>query len=187
VAFLPAGRLATEDDTVPPGATHVPRDPETPALAAAAKGVRSSLVRLSPSVHGTGDHGFVSALVTIAREKGASAYIGGGLNTWPAVHRFDAAKLFRLALENGVAGTRYHAVAEEGIPFRDIATAIGRGLNLPVVSKSPEQAAEHFGWFARFAAIDCRASSAKTQAELGWKPTQQGLIADLDQGHYFAP
>ncbi len=185
VAFLPRGRLATEDDTVPPGATHVPRDPETPTLVAAKSGIRSSLVRLSPTVHGDGDHGFVSTLVTIAREKGVSAYVDEGLNTWPAVHRFDAAKLFRLALESGVAGTRYHAVAEEGIPFRDIAAAIGRGLNLPVVSKSAEDAAEHFGWFARFAAIDCRASSAKTQASLGWTPTQAELIQDLEQGHYF--
>ena len=148
LAFLGGGRLATEDDTVPAGAAHVPRDPETPTLAAAANGVRASLVRLSPTVHGKGDHGFVPMLIGIARDKGVSAYVGAGDNTWPAVHRFDAARLFRLALENGVAGARYHAAAEQGLAFRDIATAIGRGLNLPVVSMSPEEAGAHFGWFA---------------------------------------
>jgi nucleoside-diphosphate-sugar epimerase len=183
-AFLP-GRPATEDDTIPPGAHAVPRDAETPTLAAAANGVRASVVRLSPSVHGDGDHGFVAMLVGIARAKGVSAYIGEGLNTWSAVHRFDAAKLYRLALENGIAGARYHGVAEEGIPFRDIATAIGRGLNLPVVSKSAEEAPEHFGGFARFATVNCLVSSAKTQAQLGWTPTGPGLIEDIEQGHYF--
>ncbi len=185
-AFLAPGRLATEVDATPAGASHVPRDPETPALAAAASGVRASILRLPPSVHGKGDHGFVAALIGIAREKGVSVYIGEGLNTWPAVHRLDAARLFRLALEKGVAGARYHAAAEEGIPFREIATAIGRGLDLPIASIAPEAVPGHFGWFARFAGIDNRASSALTRQALGWTPTRPGLIADLDEGHYFA-
>ena len=185
VAFMPAsGGPATEDDTVPPG-NPVPRNPEAPAFAAAANGVRATLVRLSPSVHGDGDHGFAATLVGIAREKGVSAYIGDGLNTWPAVHRSDAATLYRLALEKGVAGTRYHAVAEEGVVFRDIAEAIGRGLGLPAVSITQEEVGAHFGWFARFAGINALASSSKTQAALGWRPTGPGLLADLDQGHYF--
>ena len=184
-AFLNVGRVATEDDTVPVGAHAVPRDPETPAVAAARNGVRASLVRLSPSVHGTGDKGFISMLIGISREKGAVAYVGEGNNHWPAVHRFDAATLFRLALEKGETGRRYHAVAEEGVPFRDIATAISKGLNLPLISITPDKAAEHFGWFANFAAIDVRVSSAKTRAELGWNPTGPGLIEDIEAGHYF--
>jgi nucleoside-diphosphate-sugar epimerase len=184
-AFLNVGRVATEDDTVPVGAHAVPRDPETPALSAAANGVRASLVRLSPSVHGTGDKGFVAMLIGIAREKGVSAYVGEGSNHWPAVHRFDAAALYRLALEKGGAGKRYHAVAEEGVPFRDIAAAIGKGLNLPLVGIAPDKAAEHFGWFANFAAIDVRVSSAKTQAELGWTVSGPTLLEDLEAGHYF--
>lgn len=183
IAFLPPGRVGTEDDA--PVFGHVPRDPETPTMAAAADGVRATLVRLSPTVHGEGDHGFVPALIGIAREKGVSAYIGEGANTWPAVHRLDAALLFRLALESGIAGARYHAAAEQGIPFRQIAEAIGRGLNLPVVSLAPADVPAHFGWFANFAAIDSQASSARTRSSLGWTPTQPGLIADLDAGHYF--
>lgn len=186
LAFLGSGRLATEDEAVPAGAHAVPRDPETPTMTAAANGIRSSLVRLSPTVHGNGDKGFIRILADIARAKGVSAYIGEGLNTWPAVHRFDAAKLFTLALEKGTAGTRYHAAAEEGVAFRDIAEAIGKGLNLPVVSIGPDKVAEYFGWFANFAAINCRASSAKTQRELGWTPTGPGLLDDIAQGHYFA-
>ena len=186
LAFLGGGRLATEDEAVPAGAHAVPRDPETPAMTAAANGVRASLVRLSPSVHGTGDKGFIRIVADIARAKGVSAYIGEGLNTWPAVHRFDAAKLFMLALDKGVAGARYHAAAEEGVPFREIAEAIGQGLKLPVVSLAPDKVAEHFGWFANFAAINCRASSARTQAELGWTPTGPGLLEDIRSGSYFA-
>ncbi|MEO8757713.1 MAG: SDR family oxidoreductase [Devosia sp.] len=186
LAFLGGGRLATEDEAVAAGTHAVPRDPETPTMAAAGNGVRSSFVRLSPSVHGDGDKGFVRMLIDIARAKGVSAYIGDGLNTWAAVHRFDAAKLFALALQHGVAGAHYHAAAEQGVIFRDIAEAIGHGLNLPIVSIAPDKVAEHFGWFANFAGINCRASSEKTQHDLGWAPTGPGLIEDINQGHYFA-
>jgi len=144
-----------------------------------------SVVRLSPSVHGDGDHGFVPILINLAREKGVSAYIGEGLNRWTAVHRLDAGHLYRLALEKSAAGARYHGVAEEEIAFRDIAEVIGKRLNIPVVSKTPEEAADHFGWFAAFAAIDCPASSKLTREILGWKPTQPGLIADIDRENYF--
>ena len=177
------GPLATEDD---PATPDFPRKSEDAALALASRGVRASIMRLPPSVHGEGDHGFVPHLIQIAREKGISAYIGDGLNRWPAVHRLDAAHLYRLALEKGSAGASYHGVADEGIPTRDIAEVIGRHLNVPVVSKSPEEAAGHFDWIARFFAIDGPASGAKTQKLLGWRPTQPGLIADLDQEHYFA-
>jgi len=186
-ALVAPGRLASEDDAPVSGSDVHPRiASEEAAEAAAARGVRVSAVRLSPSVHGAGDHGFVPILIGIAREKGVSAYVGDGLNRWPAVHRLDAARLYRLALEKeGAAGARYHGVAEEGVPFRVIAETIGRHLNVPVVARRPEEAAGHFGWFAHFAAIDCPASSAKTQAELGWHPVQPGLIPDLEQGHYF--
>jgi nucleoside-diphosphate-sugar epimerase len=176
------GSLATEEDAHNP---NFPRKSEEVALALAARGVRASVVRLSPSVHGNGDHGFVPRLIGIAREKGVSAFIGDGLNRWPAVHRLDAAHLYRLALEKGAAGAGYHGVADEGIPTREIAEAIGRGLNVPVVSKSNEEAADHFGWIARFFAMDGPASSAQTQQRLGWQPVQPGLIADLSAGHYF--
>ncbi len=182
--LLSKGELATEE-TLPAYGSAVPRVSEQTALSFVDKDVRVSVVRLPPSVHGEGDHGFVPILIGIAREKGASAYIGDGLNQWPAVHRLDAGRLYRLVLENGIAGARYHGVAEEGVPFRDIAGAIGRGLNLPVVSKASEAAAEHFGWFAHFAGIDNKASSAQTRAILGWRPTQPGLLSDLKQPGYF--
>ncbi|MCQ1572571.1 SDR family oxidoreductase [Neorhizobium galegae] len=182
--LLSPGQLATEE-TPPAYGSSIPRVSEQTALSVAS-GPRVSVIRLPPSVHGNGDHGFVPILINMARQKGSSAYVGEGLNQWPAVHRFDAARLYRLVLEKGVAGGRYHAVAEEGIPFRDIAGVIGKRLNLPVVAKSHDEAAEHFGWFAHFAQIDNRASSAWTRGQLGWEPTQPGLIADLDRGSYFA-
>ena len=184
VALLAPGRLATEDDAIP-SHRDFPRVSEQAAASVAARGVRASAVRLAPTVHGDGDHGFVPLLIGLARQKGVSAYVGEGLNRWPAVHRLDAAQLYRLALENGSAGARYHGVAEEGVPFREIAGVIGRRLNVPVVSKTPEEAADHFGWFVRFAAIDCPASSERTRELLGWRPQQPGLIPDLDRPRYF--
>jgi len=176
------GPLATEEDVHNP---NFPRKSEDAALALARRGVRASVLRLPPSVHGGGDHGFVPQLISIAREKGVSAFIGDGLNRWPAVHRIDAAHLYRLVLEKGSAGATYHGVADEGVQTREIAEAIGRGLNVPIVSKLPEEAADHFGWIARFFGIDGPASSAQTQQRLGWKPVQPGLIADLNEEHYF--
>jgi nucleoside-diphosphate-sugar epimerase len=176
------GALATEEDESNPNFL---RKSEEAALALAARGVRASVLRLPPSVHGNGDHGFVPRLISIAREKGVSAFIGDGLNHWPAVHRIDAARLYRLMLEKRPAGARYHAVADEGVPTREIAEAIGRGLNVPVVSKSSEEAANHFGWIGRFFGIDGPASSALTRKRMGWRPVQSGLIADLNAEHYF--
>jgi nucleoside-diphosphate-sugar epimerase len=176
------GPLATEEDAPNPS---FPRKSEEATLALAARGVRASVLRLSPSVHGNGDHGFVPRLISIPREKGVSSFIGDGLNRWPAVHRLDAARLYRLVLEKGTAGATYHGVADEGVPTREIAEAIGRGLNVPVVSKSREEAADHFGWIAHFFSVDAPASSALTQERLGWRPVQPGLIADLNAEHYF--
>jgi nucleoside-diphosphate-sugar epimerase len=176
------GLLATEEDPHDP---NFPRKSEEEALALAAHGARASVLRLPPSVHGNGDHGFVPRLISIAHEKGVSAFIGDGLNRWPAVHRLDAAHLYRLVLEKGSAGATYHGVADEGAPTREIAEAIGRGLNVPVISKSHEAAGDHFGWIARFFGIDGPASSALTQERLGWRPVQPGIIADLNAEHYF--
>jgi nucleoside-diphosphate-sugar epimerase len=186
VALLAPGRTAIEQDVPPFNSPSYPRKSEAASAALKERGVRASTVRLAPSVHGHGDHGFVPILIGIAREKGVSAYIGAGLNRWPAVHRLDAARVYRLALERGSAAHAYHAIAEEGVSFKAIAEVIGRRLNIPVVSKSPEKAAEHFGWFAMFAGIDAPTSSARTRAELGWKPEQPGLIADFDHPAYFA-
>ena len=177
------GRIATEDDATSP---NFPRKSEDAALAMASRGVRASVVRLAPSVHGKGDHGFVPRLIALAREKGVSAYVGDGLNRWPGVHRLDAARLYRLALEKGSEGARYHGVADEGVPARQFAEVIGRRLNVPVVSKSREDMADHFGWIGQFFAMDGPASSEWTQKRLNWQPKEPGLLADLDQPHYFA-
>jgi len=190
IALLAPGRIGTEEDAPAPGSAAYPRAAsEATVLAAASRGVRASVIRLPPSVHGDGDHGFAagfaSVLIGVAREKGVSAYVGDGLNRWPAVHRLDAAHLYRLALEKGSAGARYHAVADEGVAVRDIAQVIGRRLNVPVVAKSREEAAGHFGWFAHFIGVDCPASSAQTQERLGWRSVHPGLIPDLERARYF--
>ena len=184
--LLAPGRIVTEQTEPPSGVAAIPRVSEQTALSLLSRGVRASVVRLPPSVHGDGDHGFVPILIGIARAKGVSAYVGEGLNHWPAVHRFDAAHLYRLVLEKGSAGTRYHGIAEEGVPFREIAGVIGRRLNLAIVSKTAEEISEHFGWFAHFAAIDNQASSQRTREQLGWQPKQPGLIPDIDRPSYFA-
>jgi nucleoside-diphosphate-sugar epimerase len=178
------GRLATEDDEPAAGPNAIPRvASEEAAAAVAARGVRVSVVRL-PQVHNTFKQGLVTYAIALARQKGLSAYVGDGLNRWSAVHLLDAARLYRLVLEKGSAGARYHAVAEEGVPVRDIAEVIGRGLKVPVVSKSPKEAMEHFGWLGVFVGSDLPASSAKTQKQMGWRPTERGLIPDLEQMNY---
>lgn len=182
LALVAPGRLATEADSPAPG---FPRMSEAAAEALATRGVQATSVRLAPSTHGAGDHGFVPRLIAIAREKGVSAYIGDGANRWPGVHRFDAARLYRLALESGAKGGPYHAVADEGVPFKEIARVIGWWLSVPVVSKSPEEAADHFGWFARFAGMDIPASSERTRRLLNWQPTHPDLLTDIDQKAYF--
>jgi nucleoside-diphosphate-sugar epimerase len=176
------GRPATERDA--PEISHVmPRVSEQAAAAVAAKGVRAGVVRL-PQVHNTIKQGLVTYAIELARQKGVSAYVGDGRNRWPAVHVLDAARLYRLALEKLEPGARYHAVAEEGVPMREIAEVIGRGLKVPVISISPEEAPAHFGWLAAFAGRDLPASGALTQTRLAWQPTGPGLIADLEQMRY---
>ena len=174
--------LRTEED-----APHAdfPRKSEQTGLAAVEQGVRAMVVRLPPSVHGDGDHGFVPALIKLARENGSSIYVGEGQNSWSAGHRLDAAKLYRLALEKGTAGAVFHGVGDEGIPTRQIAEIIARRLNVPAVSKTPEEAAQLLGFIGRVLALGGPTSSALTQARLGWRPTQPGLIEDLEQGTYF--
>jgi nucleoside-diphosphate-sugar epimerase len=187
------GRLATEQDGHDPAVAAAGRGegPRTRwataehVLSLASRDVRASVVRLPPTNHGDGDNGFIATLVAIARGKGVSGYIGEGANRWPAVHRLDSARLFRLALEQAPAGSTLHAVADEGVPIRELAEVIGRHLQVPVVSIAPEDANEHFTWLAGFLAIDGPASSAFTRELLGWQPTRSGLIADLDEGHYF--
>jgi len=178
------GQVVTEDTPVP-NDDSIPRVSEQAAIALIPKGVRASVVRL-PQVHDRDKAGLVSFLIAIAREKGVSAYIDAGHNRWSAVHRLDVAPVYRLALEKAPAGATYHAVGEEGVPLREIAQAIGRGLKMPVVSKSEAEATKHFGWLSAFARLDGPASSALTQQRLGWRPTQStGLIADLDQFNEF--
>lgn len=186
VAGHPAGALVTEADEPDTGSVTGERMlAERLVRSLASSGVRSSSVRLSPTVHGDGDRAFVATLVGIARAKGVSGYIGEGQNHWPAVHRLDAARLFRLALERAPAGSVLHGVADEGVPVRAIAEVIGRQIDVPTTSIDPEGAGEHFGWLAGFAALDVRASSALTRELVGWEPTHPGLIEDLEQGHYF--
>ena len=190
---LAPGRVATDRDmpdldsatTVFTGGPAIRAANAQMTLAFASRGVRSSVVRLAPTNHGDGDNGFMAALVSVARDKGVSGYIGDGTNRWPGVHRLDSARLFRLAVETAPAGSALHAVADEGVPIRDIAEVIGRHLDIPVVSISAEEAGAHFTWLAGFLGIDSPASSALTRELLGWQPTQPGLIADLEQGHYF--
>jgi nucleoside-diphosphate-sugar epimerase len=176
------GRTATEDDPPLSSPSH-PRVSEVTAVALAERGVQASVMRL-PQVHDTVKQGLITYLIAIARAKGVSAYIGDGHNRWPAAHVADVARLYRLALEKFTAGARYHAVAEEGVPLKEIATAIGRGMNVPVISISPEQAQEHFGFLGFFAGRDARISSAQTRAKLGWNPTGPDLLTDLGNMRY---
>jgi nucleoside-diphosphate-sugar epimerase len=182
------GRLATEEDAYDPKAVGAPRGASEDTMRTlAAVGVRTSIIRLPPVVHGAGDHAFAPRLIQIALKKRESAYIGDGHNRWPAVHRLDAARLFRLALEKGTAGVTYHGVAEEGVPFRDIAGLIGRRLHVPLISKSPAEAAKQFSFMSSFIPVDNPVSSKLTQERLGWNPMQPGLLSDLDQADYFKP
>ncbi len=177
------GRIAVETDTYAPDHPNPRIASEQAADAMAARGVKVMVMRL-PQVHGEGDHGFTPLLINIARDKGRAAYVGDGRNRWPAVHRLDAARLYRLALEKGTAGARYHAVAEEGVSLRAVEEIIGRRLGLPVVSLSPEEAADYYGWFAGFASADMPASSAWTRQTLGWQPTQPELFADMEASYF---
>jgi nucleoside-diphosphate-sugar epimerase len=185
VGLLNYGRLVTEND-IPAGSETIPRAAsEEAAHTVAGQGVNAYIVRLPPTVHDRGDHGFVPMVIGMAKEKGESAYLGEGQNRWPAVHRLDAAVVYRLIVEKQPAQKVYHAVAEEGIPFRQIAAAIGQGLQVPVVSKKGNDAEAHFGWFKHFAALDCPASSEQSRQSLGWAPKHPGLLDDLVPGVYF--
>jgi nucleoside-diphosphate-sugar epimerase len=178
------GRTGTEADALDIGGRN---DAENMVIGFADRGIRSSAVRLPPTVHSSLDlHGFIPILISIARDKGAAGYVGNGANRWPAGHTLDAARLFQLALEAAPAGSRLHAVGDEGVPFREIAETIGRHLGVPAVSIAPEDANEHFGFLGPLVQLDNPTSSALTQELLGWKPEHPGLIADLDEGHYFA-
>jgi len=186
IALLAPGRVLTERDATPMVGPDAPRGgAEELALSYAERGVRAVSLRFALTVHGEGDHGFVPTLVGVARERGSSGYVGAGANRWPAVHRLDAARLVRSALERSPAGSVVHGVAEEGVPTRAIAEAIGRGLGVPAVSVPAERAADHFGWLARFFAADCPISNELTRELLGWRPTRPGLVEDLEAGHYF--
>jgi len=184
LALLALGRSATEDDAPVPASASYPRASEVTAMSLLARGVQASVVRL-PQVHDRVKQGLVTYLINIARQKGVSAFVGDGLNRWAAVHVLDAARLYRLAIEKGAAGARYHAVAEEGVPMRVIAESIGRGLKVPTVSLSADQAGEHFGALGLFADLDLVASSALTQQRLDWRPTQIGLMDDLEHARDF--
>jgi nucleoside-diphosphate-sugar epimerase len=186
LALLASGRAATEEDAPVPTSASYPRASEVTAMSLAARGVQASVVRL-PQVHDRVKQGLVTYLINIAREKGVSAFVGDGLNRWAAVHVLDAARLYRLALEKGAAGARYHAVAEEDVPMREIAEAIGRGLKVPAVSLSADQAGEHFDSLGFFVGLDLQASSTLTQKRLDWRPTQSGLLDDLDHARDFEP
>jgi nucleoside-diphosphate-sugar epimerase len=183
-AMISPGHVVTEQD-VPAAGSNVLAPAEAVALSFAERGVRASIVRFPLTVHGRGDYGFIPAIVAAARDKGVSAYVGDGSNRWCAVHRLDAARVFRLALEKAPAGTRLHGVAEGAIPFRDIAAVIGRHLNVPVIAITPGEAEGHFTWMSGFAQLDSPASGDLTRKQFGWQPGQPGLIADLDEGHYF--
>jgi nucleoside-diphosphate-sugar epimerase len=185
LTMIAPGRLGTEEVAADPGSDAPRIASENAAMSMAGHGVRTSVVRLSPTVHGEGDKGFVPRLINIAREKGVSAFVGEGSNRWPAVHRLDAARLFRLAVEAAPAGSILHGAGEEGVPFRDIAEVIGRQLKLPVVSIPAEEAGGHFGFLSAFVPLDNPTSSALTQKQLGWHPVQPALIPDLEEGHYF--
>jgi len=185
MALLTQGRAVTEDDRRDPAGSAIPRVSEETGVAYAARGVRAMVMRLPPSVHGDGDHGFVPRLIGFAKETGKSAFVDDGRNRWAAVHRLDAARLYRLVLEKGVAGGHYHAVGDEGVRFREIARVIGERLDVPRVALTPKEAEAHFGWFALFAAIDAPASGEKTKAAMGWQPEGVGLIADMEKGTYF--
>ncbi|BGP34953.1 hypothetical protein JCM10296v2_006777 [Rhodotorula toruloides] len=175
-----------EDDPYPLSADSRPRmHSELPTYDLAKEGVRAMVVRLAPTVHGEGDHAFVPMFISKARESGFSAFIGDGTNIWSAVHRDDAAAVFRLALEKGTAGSAYHAVGEQGVPFEDIAGIIGKNLDLPVKSIAIEEAGRHFGLLGHFASLDNPTSCEKTKAELGWVPRQVSLLEDLENGSYF--
>jgi len=186
-ALLAPGRIGTEEDApAPASAAGLRAASEASVLAAAGRGVRASTVRLPPSVHGAGDHGFVPALIDIARHTGVSGFVADGANRWPAVHRLDAARLFRLALEKAAPGSRLHGVAEEGVTLRAIAEVIGEGLDVPVRSVARDEATAHFDWLAGFVAIDNPTSSALTRTSLGWRPRELDLLADMRDGGYFA-
>jgi nucleoside-diphosphate-sugar epimerase len=186
LALVLGGLRGTGTEADAPGAGAPQVAVENAVIDLARRGIRSALVRLPPTAHSSLDtRGYIPALIAIARRRGRAGYVGDGSNRWPAVHTLDAAHLLRLAVEAAPAGSRLHAVADEGVPFRAIADAIGRGLDVPAVSIPPEEAAGHFGFLAMFAALDNPSSSALTRELLGWQPEQPGLLDDLEQGHYF--